>query len=209
MRVLVFGASITQGFWDTEGGWVQRLRTHYDKLQLADFSSEQPTIFNLGILANTTHDVVRRFDAEVTARAREEIAVIFCIGTNNAVVEGNGKVWSTPEQYAQDIETLITKARGYTDKIMFVGLPPCDESKTTPVFWQDIYYTNQRLFEMETAARDVCQERNVSHIPVFETFQAECETGKELFADGLHPNGDGHTLIADLVRPALDDLLES
>lgn len=31
MRVLVFGDSITQGFWDTEGGWVERLRKYYDQ----------------------------------------------------------------------------------------------------------------------------------------------------------------------------------
>lgn len=38
VRVLVFGDSITQGFWGTRGGWVDKLRQHYDELQLQDFS---------------------------------------------------------------------------------------------------------------------------------------------------------------------------
>lgn len=46
MRVLVFGDSITQGYWDTEGGWVKRIRSHYDLLQITDLNGrDEPTIF--------------------------------------------------------------------------------------------------------------------------------------------------------------------
>jgi lysophospholipase L1-like esterase len=49
VRVLVFGDSIAQGFWDSEGGWVERLRKHYNSLALEDLkSNQQPEIFNLG-----------------------------------------------------------------------------------------------------------------------------------------------------------------
>lgn len=206
MRVLVFGDSITQGFWDTEGGWVQRLRAHYDSLQVKDLSTDQPTIFNLGVSADTTTNLLERFEPEVKARANQEVVIMFCIGTNNAAVEGNGRQWSTPEQYKKDLEMLIEKARRFTDKIMFVGLPPCDDSKTTPVSWIDIHYTNERIFEFETVMREVCQAQNIPHVPIFEKLKTTFEGGQELFADGLHPNNAGHELIASIVRPELNAL---
>lgn len=72
MRVLVFGASITQGYWDTQGGWVQRLRTHYDKKQIADLTKDNPSVFNLGVSADTTKDILERFEAETKARSRKK-----------------------------------------------------------------------------------------------------------------------------------------
>lgn len=209
MRVLIFGDSITQGFWDTQGGWVQRLRTHYDRLEIADMHDRQPSLFNLGVSADTSRDVLKRLEGEVSARANQDTAIVFAIGTNNAIVEGSGTMWSEPEAYKQDLEELMGKAKIFTAKVMCVGLTPCDENKTTPVSWQDIYYTNQRLFEMETMLRVVCERQSVSHVPIFEIFQAAFQDGAELFADGLHPNDEGHQLMADIIRPELDNLLES
>jgi lysophospholipase L1-like esterase len=53
MRILVFGDSITQGFGDTEGGWVERLRHDYDVETIKDLraNTNYPTIFNLGFQA--------------------------------------------------------------------------------------------------------------------------------------------------------------
>ncbi len=58
MRVLVFGGSTTQGFWDSEGGWVARLRKFYDLLQLEDLKKrDEPTVFNLGIAGGTSNTI--------------------------------------------------------------------------------------------------------------------------------------------------------
>lgn len=207
MRVLVFGASITQGYWDTEGGWVDRVRKYYDTLQIQDFSVSQPSVFNLGISADTSTDVLNRFDAEVHARSfkSKEVAVVLAIGTNNAVREAD-RFWSTPEKYRADLEALIAKASKFTKKIMFVGLPSCDETRTMPVAWGDFTYTNERLWLMEQTMREVCRAHDLPHVPIFETFQAE-HAKQNLLRDGLHPNNAGHELIANLVRPELDGLL--
>ncbi len=208
MRVLVFGASITQGYWDTEGGWVNRLRKHYDELQVKDFSISQPSIFNLGISADTSEEVLNRFEHEARARSlkHQTVAVIFAIGTNNAVIE-SGEPWSTPEQYRADLEALVAAARRFTDKIIFVGLTPCNEARTIPVSWGDFTYTNERLWMMEQAMREVCETHSLPHTPVFETFQDE-QKKRDLLPDGLHPNNAGHELIASIVLPELDKLLK-
>jgi lysophospholipase L1-like esterase len=211
MRTLVFGASITQGFWDTKGGWAQHLRTHYDTLKLQDITKEDdyPDIFNLGISGNTTRDLLKRFQNEASARIRknDNSIIIFSIGTNNAAVEKNGNEWSNPPQYEQELEELINQAREFTNKIMLVGLPPCDETRTTPVSWMDLNYANARLLLFDKTARAVCARHQIIHVATFEPMQAQIKEGKDLFTDGLHPNDEGHELIFQLVRPELDKLI--
>ncbi len=109
MRVLVFGASITQGFWDTEGGWVARLREHYDKQRIANQSDRGiPTFFNLGISGDTSKNLRKRFVAETEARVwpNEDMLFILCIGTNNARTI-NGTPVSSPAQYSEDMTWIV------------------------------------------------------------------------------------------------------
>jgi len=208
MRVLVFGASITQGFWDTEGGWVNRLRRHYDALNIQDLQGrDEPYIFNLGISGDTTSDVLARFQAETKARVqpRKELAFIFSIGTNNAAIE-NGRLRSSFEEYRLGLEEIINQASKFSDKIMLVGIAPCDEKFTTPVFWRDIHYKNENLAEIDKVMQKVAAKKGLSFVTVFEEMRQQMKN-KELFADGLHPNNAGHELIFQLVRPELDKLL--
>lgn len=209
MRVLVFGASITQGYWDTQGGWVSRLFNHYAKLKLADINKEgeYPDIFNLGISADTTKDILVRFDSETKARQRPEMCFLFGGGTNNAR-EKNGQLFSTPLEYKADLKLLVQKARHYSDKILFVGLAPCDEAKTTPVFWDDIYYRNRNIGLMDQAMREMADEESLPYVPIFEAIQEEAKR-EQMFADGLHPNDAGHELIFQQVLPVLDRCLDT
>jgi len=211
MRVLVFGASITQGFWDTEGGWVNRIRRHYDTEIVKDLHKEEdyPTIFNLGISGDTTTGLLKRLENETKARqwSSEELVFIFSIGTNNAVVEVNGKEWSTPELYRRELLAILQKAKEFSNKILFVGLASCEEDKTTPVFWADIHYTNSKIFEFEKVMREVAKENHIPHVPIFEALQGKINAGEKVFADGLHPNNAGHELIYQLVKPELDKLI--
>lgn len=205
----MFGASITQGFWDTHGGWVQRLRSYYDSKQITDFSKSRPAIFNLGVSADTSTDVINRFENETKARALgdRELALVFAVGTNNAAVETSGREWSSPDKYRYELIDLIEKARRFTDKIMFVGLAPCDETKTNPVFWNPINYTNARIKLFDDVMEAFCQEQNVPHVPIFGILEEKMKMGIELLQDGLHPNDLGHQLIYEIVRPELDKLL--
>ena len=83
MRVLIFGDSITQGFWDTDGGWVQRIRKAYDEETIkADY--ELPTIFNMGISGDSSGDIVEQFEAETKARYNDDgIGFVFAVGVND------------------------------------------------------------------------------------------------------------------------------
>ncbi len=211
MRVLVFGASITQGFWDTEGGWVARLRKHYDKLQIDKPETDQPVIFNMGISADTVGDVLNRFVPETEARKRHgDVAFIFSVGTNNAAVGAyrTQDFKSNPAQYKNEMTQLILSAKKYSNRILLVGLPSCDEAKTTPVSWADVFYTNERIKIIENLMKEVAIEQSLTFIPIYDEFKNLQDKGEDNLYDGLHPNNVGHEIICNLVKPELEKLLE-
>jgi lysophospholipase L1-like esterase len=210
MRVLVFGASVTQGFWDTEGGWVQRLRKYYDEKQVKDWSQEIPTVFNLGVSGDSTTEILKRLENETTARQSDRgLAFIFSVGINDSFETGDGEINLTPEQYAANYEKIITIASKYSDKIMLLGLQYCDEARTKPVAWANIHYRNERIKTFDSIAESLANKLGVSYLSIFDIFKEKFENGQNIYQDGLHPNNEGHQLIFETVRPALDELLRS
>ncbi len=91
---------------------------------------------------------------------------------------------------------------------MFVGLGAPDEEKTTPVFWKDIYYIPTRVKKFEDIMRKVAEDNDIAFVPIFEKFKEQSQK-RDILADGLHPNNNGHDLIFKLVQPELDKLLNT
>jgi lysophospholipase L1-like esterase len=84
MRILFFGDSITQGFWSVDGGWVEKIRKHYDGISMQDLDHNiQPEIFNLGISGDTTRNLLRRIEGEILARKwkHDPLIVVIAIGS--------------------------------------------------------------------------------------------------------------------------------
>ena len=207
MRVLVFGASTVQGYWDSQGGWADRLKRHYDEIQFEDLSKDVPHVMNLGISGEGTAGLLERIGSECEARQNQKgTAVIISTGGNNAAIAKN-KPARPAEQFKAEMRQIVKTARQYTDKIMLVGLPAVDESKTTPVAWVGLDFRNDRMAEFEAAAGELADEQGLAFVPIHKTMLAK---GVGLnAADGLHPNDAGHQLIFELVLPVLDELLNT
>lgn len=210
MRILIFGASITQGFWDTTGGWVQRLRTHYDAQWIIGETSSERTVFNLGISGDDSHDIRSRIVPEVQSRQwpNDPAVVIVEVGTNDASVD-HGSVRVPLEAYRDNLTAIIKQLDNVASTLIFVGLPPCDEAKTTPVTWGDYHYTNHAISSYEESMREIAGAHNTHFIPVFDAFKQHMHTNTELFHDGLHPNNTGHKLLFEIIQPQLEDFLSS
>jgi lysophospholipase L1-like esterase len=182
MRVLVFGASSAQGYWDSQGGWADRLKHYYDEIQIEDLSQDIPHVMNLGISNDSTSEVLKRLGPECKARMNDKgVAIIIQVGSNNAAEIG-GRLRSSPEKYQIDLET-----------------------KTNPISWADIYYRNENIAEFENAAAEVCDKLDVPFVPLHDHFLNSKD--KLNAQDGLHPNDAGHKFIFALVQPELDKLL--
>lgn len=207
MRVLVFGDSITQGFWDLDGGWVSRLRRTYDKQMIDGVNDDPPTLFNLGVSGDSSDDIVARFESETKARKNNEsLAIVIAVGVNDSRTKADVE-FSNTERYHDNLRQIWQLAKQFTDKVLFVGLTPCVESRTTPVSWGDTGYTNSRIQEFDKTLRDFCEQNNAAFVEVFEPFQAK-QQATELLPDGLHPNDAGHQLIADIVGPKIEELVQ-
>lgn len=213
MRVLIFGDSITQGFWDTDGGWVDRLRHHYDSLQVTDLQGrDEPTIFNLGVSADNSANILQRIAPETTARTRHNKLpiVVIQIGINDSSIDesaDDGGVGLPIETYEQNLREIIKTIKPLSSHIIFVGLSACDESRTTPVSWGDFHYTNQNIKQYEDTMAKVAAELNVPFIPIFDAFLAESKKGVDLLPDGLHPNNAGHAFMYRIISEKLAPLL--
>lgn len=213
MRVLVFGDSITQGYWDTDGGWVDRIRKHFDSLQVADLqNNDEPTIFNLGISADNSQNILQRIEAETVARTRHGNlpVIIIQIGVNDSSTDNqtiDESVRISIEDYELNLREIIKKAQPVSSKIIFVGLSACDEARTTPVSWGDFHYTNEALKSYEDVMKAIAEEHKLPFIPIFDEFKKAIDSGEDFLPDGLHPNNDGHKFIAEQVTSKLQELL--
>ena len=192
--ICVFGDSTAWGAWDMEkGGWVNRLWLDVGKRK--DNNEDYIEIYNCSISGGTTDTILERFESE--AKIRNATTLIFQTGGNDASYQGAPENFLvSAEKFKKNLEEIIKRARKITDNIIFTDLKNCDESKTMPVPWIDIYYKNENIKKYSKIMEDVCREQNVLFLDVPDLANDE-------FEDGLHPNEKGHTKIFEVVRDFL------
>lgn len=193
--ICIFGDSTAWGAWDMEkGGWVNRLWFHVGKRGTDEDYIE---IYNCSVSGGTTDTILERFESE--AEIRGATTLIFQTGGNDASYQATPGNFVVPiERFKKNIEEIIKRAKKITSSIVFTDLKNCDESKTTPVPWIDIYYKNENLKKYSKIMEEVCHEQNVLFLDVPDLADNE-------FEDGLHPNAAGHERIFEVVKNFLAD----
>lgn len=200
MRVLVFGDSVAQGMWDGAGGWVQRVRTYYDRQHVQTWGDE-PEIINVSVSGDRVNDLLLRMNQEVEARKwfKEPFGLVIAVGINDAALE-HGKPVSDIKHFYKQLAELYKQAAKLSQHVLIVGLTTVDES--TDVASDPAYaYTNQRITEYNTAIREVAEDCKLLYAPLDEK-----TTEPHLLSDGLHPNDMGHARIAETLLPLFDQL---
>ncbi len=203
-RILIFGDSITYGAWDREGGWVQRLRKFLDEKNLTE-PDVYYLIYNLGVSGNTSEDLLERFEFETKQRLKEHerTIIVFAIGLNDSQFVHSKSSHRVPiDRFKDNIQKLIKLARKISSKIIFVGLTPVDEDKTTPIPWDDDKsYKNRYIEKYNEVIKKACKENRIYFIEIFEKLKSF--DYQELLEDGLHPNSNGHEKIFEIVKDFL------
>lgn len=213
MRILVFGDSITQGFFDSQGGWVARLANKYHQSALKNLKADWPAVFNLGISADDVKDVLDRIENETKARyykdnIEEEIIVVVAVGINDSLLIDN-KAFKDVYDFQETYEKLIDKASNVADKVLFMGLTAVDEKHTNPYPGsnQGKQYLNNRINLFEDCIKQACNLKDVPFVRVHDEYIAALENGQTLLSDGLHPNDVGHQFVLDIIEPHIEKLL--
>jgi lysophospholipase L1-like esterase len=147
-----------------------------------------------------------RLPKEVVARRslweeETDFAFVFAIGVNDSLITDDGDFFSTPAQYAQDLQELYDTAKLFSNRMLFVGLTPVEDDNP-----RNQYYTSSRIWEFEEVLREFVRGHSIPFVKLYEKFQ-ECMKEEFLFSNGLHPNDEGHRIIYDRVAPELKKLL--
>ncbi|RLJ05332.1 MAG: hypothetical protein DRP14_02045 [Candidatus Aenigmatarchaeota archaeon] len=203
-QILIFGDSIAYGAWDKEGGWVQRLRKFLDEKNLTD-SDFYCRVYNLGISGNSSKNLLERFEFETKQRLKEseETIIVFAIGINDSYFVHSENSHRVPiNKFKENIQKLTDLAKKFSSKIIFVGLTPVDETKTTPIPRDaDKSYKNENIRKYNEIIKSVCEENKILFIEIFEDWIKL--NYKNLLEDGLHPNSEGHKKIFESVKEFL------
>src|SRR3990167_3090939 len=181
MNILIFGDSITWGAYDPEqGGWATRLRNYFEA------KDNDTDVYNLGISGDTTADLLNRI--EIEAKSREPNLIIFAIGINDAqFIHSTNGLRVSLDEFQQNLTKLLSIAKKFTGKIVFVGLTKVDESKTTPIPWNtNKSYTNENIKRLDTVIEKFCEENKLKFISM------DIFVWNGDLIDGLHPNTKWH-----------------
>lgn len=202
MQIFVFGHSIVQGFYDTNGGWVQRLNTYLIK-KILENSKNYYEVFNLGIPDNDSKQLLERFEDELKRRLYEQsdAIIIFQFGANDVqhlIKEDKERV--SIEEFKKNTKELIKKARKYTNNILFVGEAYTTIKGPIPGFI-DKKLSDLRLEQYSQTQKKVCKELSIPFIDLREKFTKKYWS--KLLKDGIHPTNRGHEQIYKLVKEKL------
>lgn len=205
VRVLVFGSSVDHGFWDEEGGWVQRLRRDLDRYSMKH--EDDYSLYNLSISGDTTERILDRIENEIEPRNNYEDLHIYLEigGLNDSQVElETGENWIPPGEYSENVEKIIQIAEEYAEKVVLFTGRPVDESKVYPMPWKQTHgYKNS---EAEKYAEILRKKAGRENLPLID-FHAEInrEEWKEKLHDGVHPDTEGHKQLYRIAKKKLKE----
>lgn len=193
MNICIFGDSITWGAYDPQnGGWVNRLRNYFEA------QDKDVDIYNLGISGDSTTDLLDRI--EIEAKSREANLIVFAIGVNDAqFIHSTNSNRISDDGFKNNIEKLYQIAKKFTNKIIFIGLTPVDESKTKPIPWNtDKTYINERIKNFDQIIENFCAKNNLKFISINDSLN------NDDLIDGLHPNTQGHMKMFERIKPEIE-----
>lgn len=177
---------------------------------------------NKGVGGNNTGMAAKRFEADVLQETPQLVIIQF--GLNDAAVD----VWKTPPA----TEPRISKAdyennlRGFIERIQAQGgkviLMTPNQTRWTPKL-REMYGKSPYRVEDEKGftflveqyakiVRQLAAEYQLPLVDVYALYNAwEAQNGKscmELMPDGMHPNTQGHTLVAEQLEALIKETLE-
>lgn len=204
-QILFFGSSSVQGVGDAEGGWVDRFKRElHSKMYGPEKGGQLDHAFNLGILGNTSSQVLERIPYELPERQwdGQDFVVVLSIGTSDSKAE------EAPTNYIFNIQefmvtmqNIIDFVRSYTSHIVLIGLTPIDDTLTRPTA-NNSYYSQGRVQEFNAALVDLSQSNHLPFVEVYNSMLA-LDWRAMLYEDGIHLNSLGHEWLYQRIRQPL------
>lgn len=198
VRVLVFGDSIVYGGWDTEGGWVERIKKQAHKVTVETKGETKIQVFNLGVGGDTSRKILARVQNEIEARLSKswDMKIILSFGINDERSQ-DGVVEVSLDEYRDNIQGIIKIVKLYTDKLLIIGNPPIGDSLLDFKIFE---YSDERIKQYDRVLQDSAEAADIPFISSRELFE-KANRGNLSTYDKLHVNDEGHEIIANAVKP--------
>jgi lysophospholipase L1-like esterase len=203
-NILVFGDSIAFGDYDTEGGWVDRLKK--DLLANSTNHNDDNYVYNLAVDSHTSSDMLKRLESDSKPRMwkGKETIFIFSLGINDAIVVSNGKERNkvSLSRFSTNLDRIVKLASKHSNKIVFIGPTPGDESKVNPMPWSPKEsFRNNQIMKYNKTISNICKQNNILFINLISLLKNTNYINE--LDDGAHPNTKGHELIYKTVKKYL------
>lgn len=195
LRLCFVGDSLTLGTGD-DGylGWPGRA------VRRERAAGHDVTLYNLGIRAETTADIARRWRAECEPRlpAPHAGALVFSFGAND-MAELDGDVRVPVETSVETARTMIAEASAWKT-VLWVGPSPVidDDQPFHSATGVDYTFSSQRIAELSDWYADVAGDLGVPYLDLFTPLSATSDWPESFVdGDGVHPRDPGYALIAE------------
>jgi len=168
-------------------------------------------VINSGVGGSTTRHARGRFEKDVLAHRPD--LVIIMLGANDSAID----VWKDPpatqsrvgkQEYAENLRHFVGTLKARGSKVVLVtptpfrwtpelkkmyGKPPYDPD--------DPQGFSKPLAEYAEVVREIAREQGVSLVDLFKAFgdydRLEGRSVGDLLLDGMHPNDEGHRIMAE------------
>jgi lysophospholipase L1-like esterase len=200
MHILVFGDSITQGFYDKEkGGWTNRL--FIDVSASLESDEDFIGVFNLGIDSENTTGLLKRIENEILARKSEDMVIILDTGGNDTFKNKDTGENAVPfEVFSQNYAKLITTAKKY-GRVFCIGFKDFNPEQAKNLSWyKDYDFTDNAHDLYDVEVERLAQQHGVRYIGMESLFAANFDRYSH---DGDHPTAEGHEIIYQRVKETL------
>ena len=212
IQVFTLGSSSVYGVGGSNGGWANLIKQKlHQKMYQKNGVGEKYELYNLSKSGATIDFIKRLLTVTIPLYIRNGRTIaLLNVGGNDAKAEGSPTNYvSTPEKFQSELESLIPLLNKYFSHIFFVAYGYYDEMKvnpkTGPFTGKKSYFTNKRKVLFQQVTQKVCEKHQIQFIQP--QLNKTIWLKKYVYRDGLHPNKNGHKLIADEVWPQLEKLL--
>ncbi len=210
--IIVFGTSITAGMYDLEkGGWVERLKNFTDNKYKDENGYPSHVVYNLGISGDTSADILRRFEFEITQRimrSDEKHIFVIGLGTNDAMTYNDtGRFYVELNDFQKNIKKLIKISKKLKGRLIIIGPFWVDQGKVDPIPWvpENCSYLNANLEIYNKRAAEICENNLIMYIDMMKVLDKEKYISA--LGDGVHPDPRGHQMIFDIVKKPITSFL--
>lgn len=185
MKMICIGDSLTYGLGvPVENSWVEILNRETDY-----------TVWNRGINGDTSGGMLARLERDVL---KEDPDVVFIMGGANDFIMG-----CETSVVKANLMALVHQVYAAKKKVI-LGIEIAGDQEHIREDWADLAdfrKVNEKIKEMADWLPGFCKAFQIPYVNLYEEFHSKIRGHEtEYFFDGVHPNGKGHRLIADIIK---------